>query len=93
MCIRDRIYIQKETQVCRSIDPWGGSYYIETLTDQIAHRAWEHIQEVEKIGGMAKAIETGLPKMRAARMLWAKVVKSFGAENPKSLMLLSLIHI
>ena len=59
-----QIYIQKETQVCRSIDPWGGSYYIETLTDQIAHRAWEHIQEVEKIGGMAKAIETGLPKMR-----------------------------
>ncbi len=59
-----QIYIQKETQVCRSIDPWGGSYYIETLTDEIAHRAWEHIQEVEKIGGMAKAIETGLPKMR-----------------------------
>lgn len=59
-----QIYIQKETQVCRSIDPWGGSYYVETLTDQIAHRAWEHIQEVEKMGGMAKAIETGLPKMR-----------------------------
>ena len=59
-----QIYIQKETQVCRSIDPWGGSYYIETLTDEIAHRAWEHIQEVEKIGGMATAIETGLPKMR-----------------------------
>ena len=59
-----QIYIQKETQVCRSIDPWGGSYYIETLTDEIAHRAWKHIQEVEKIGGMAKAIETGLPKMR-----------------------------
>ena len=59
-----QIYIQKETQVCRSIDPWGGSYYIETLTAEIAHRAWEHIQEVEKIGGMAKAIETGLPKMR-----------------------------
>ena len=59
-----QIYIQKETQVCRSIDPWGGSYYIESLTDEIAHRAWEHIQEVEKIGGMAKAIETGLPKMR-----------------------------
>ena len=59
-----QIYIQKETQVCRSIDPWGGSYYIESLTDEIAHRAWGHIQEVEKIGGMAKAIETGLPKMR-----------------------------
>lgn len=59
-----QIYIQKETEVCRSIDPWGGSYYIEALTEEIAHRAWAHIQEVEKMGGMAKAIETGLPKMR-----------------------------
>ena len=59
-----QIYIQEETQVCRSIDPWAGSYYIESLTHQIAHRAWEHIQEVESLGGMAKAIETGIPKMR-----------------------------
>ncbi len=59
-----QIYIQKETEVCRQVDPWGGSFYVETLTQEIAQRAWEHIQEVEKLGGMAKAIETGVPKMR-----------------------------
>jgi methylmalonyl-CoA mutase len=59
-----QIYIQEETQVCRNVDPWAGSYYIEYLTDHIARRAWEHIQEIEALGGMAKAIETGLPKMR-----------------------------
>lgn len=59
-----QIYIQEETQVTRAIDPWGGSYYVEALTNEIAHRAWAHIQEIEKLGGMAKAIETGLPKLR-----------------------------
>ena len=59
-----QIYIQEETNVCREVDPWAGSYYVETLTNEIAHKAWEHIQEVEKLGGMAKAIETGIPKMR-----------------------------
>ncbi|MEG1579754.1 MAG: methylmalonyl-CoA mutase [Bacteroidaceae bacterium] len=59
-----QIYIQNETQVCREIDPWAGSYFVEKLTDEIAHKAWEHIEEIEKLGGMAKAIETGLPKMR-----------------------------
>ncbi len=59
-----QIYIQEETQVCREVDPWGGSYYVESLTNEIAHRAWEHIQEIEKLGGMAKAIETGLPKLK-----------------------------
>ena len=59
-----QIYIQEETNVCRSVDPWGGSYYVESLTNEIAHSAWEHIQEIEKLGGMAKAIETGIPKMR-----------------------------
>lgn len=59
-----QIYIQEETNVCRSLDPWAGSYYVESLTNDIAHRAWEHIQEVEKLGGMAKAIETGIPKLR-----------------------------
>jgi methylmalonyl-CoA mutase len=59
-----QIYIQEETQVCRSVDPWAGSYYIETLTHEIAHRAWQLIQEIESLGGMAKAIETGIPKMR-----------------------------
>ena len=59
-----QIYIQEETKVCKEIDPWGGSYYVESLTKQIAERAWAHIQEVEKLGGMAAAIETGIPKMR-----------------------------
>jgi methylmalonyl-CoA mutase len=59
-----QIYIQNETYVCKDIDPWGGSYYVESLTNEIAHKAWEHIQEIEKLGGMAKAIETGIPKMR-----------------------------
>ena len=59
-----QIYLQEETNICRVVDPWAGSYYIETLTHEIAHRAWGHIQEVEKLGGMAKAIESGVPKMR-----------------------------
>ena len=59
-----QIYIQEETNVCRVVDPWAGSYYVESLTKEIAERAWSHIMEVEEMGGMAKAIETGLPKMR-----------------------------
>ena len=59
-----QIYIQNETKVCKQIDPWAGSYYVETLTNELVHKAWEHIQEIEQLGGMAKAIETGLPKMR-----------------------------
>ena len=59
-----QIYLQSETAICKSIDPWGGSYYVEWLTDQLRKRAWAHIVEVEALGGMAKAIETGLPKMR-----------------------------
>ena len=59
-----QLYIQDETSVCKVIDPWGGSYYVEALTDELIRRAWAHIQEVESLGGMSKAIETGLPKMR-----------------------------
>ena len=59
-----QIYLQSETGICKAIDPWGGSYYVEWLTDQLRKKAWNHIVEVEKLGGMAKAIETGLPKMR-----------------------------
>ena len=59
-----QIYIQEETNVCRSVDPWAGSYYVESLTNEIAHKAWALIEEVEQLGGMAKAIETGIPKMR-----------------------------
>lgn len=59
-----QIYLQEETNICRSVDPWAGSYYVEKLTQEIADKAWEHIQEIEAMGGMSKAIETGLPKMR-----------------------------
>jgi len=59
-----QIYIQEETNICKSVDPWAGSYYIEYLTDRLAKKAWELIKEVEDLGGMTRAIETGLPKMR-----------------------------
>ncbi|MEM7009048.1 MAG: methylmalonyl-CoA mutase [Thermodesulfobacteriota bacterium] len=59
-----QIYLQEETNICKSVDPWAGSYYVEYLTDRIAHRAWELIEEIEELGGMAKAIDTGIPKMR-----------------------------
>ena len=59
-----QLYIQDETKVCKVIDPWGGSWYVEALTDRLIRRSWGHIQEIESLGGMAAAIETGLPKMR-----------------------------
>ena len=59
-----QIYIQEETNVCKEIDPWGGSDYVESLTKELAEKAWKLIEEVEELGGMAKAIETGIPKMR-----------------------------
>ncbi len=59
-----QLYIQQETETCRSIDPWAGSYYVESLTKDLYTKAWALIEEVEKLGGMAKAIETGVPKMR-----------------------------
>jgi methylmalonyl-CoA mutase len=71
-----QIFIRDETQICKAIDPWAGSYYIEYLTHEIAHRAWDHICEIESLGGMAKAIESGVPKMRieeAAARAQAKI--------------------
>ncbi len=71
-----QLFLQQESGTCRIIDPWGGSYYVESLTNQIAKKAWEHIREVEELGGMAKAIETGLPKLRieeAAARTQAKI--------------------
>jgi methylmalonyl-CoA mutase len=59
-----QIFLQEETGVTKAVDPWGGSYYVESLTHELMHKAWRHIQEVEGLGGMAKAIETGIPKMR-----------------------------
>ena len=59
-----QIYIQEETYITKEIDPWAGSYYVESLTNELVHKAWAHIQEIESLGGMAKAIETGIPKLR-----------------------------
>jgi methylmalonyl-CoA mutase len=59
-----QIFLQQESGTCRVIDPWGGSYYVESLTHELAERAWLHISEVETLGGMAKAIEAGIPKLR-----------------------------
>jgi methylmalonyl-CoA mutase len=59
-----QIYLQEETNICKVVDPWAGSYYVESLTNELAHKAWKLIEEVEELGGMSKAIETGIPKMR-----------------------------
>jgi len=59
-----QLFLQEETGITNTVDPWAGSYYVEKLTHDIAHRAWEHIQEVEELGGMTKAIEAGIPKLR-----------------------------
>jgi len=59
-----QIYLQEETHITKTVDPWAGSYYVESLTNEIAHKAWELIEEVEELGGMTKAIEAGIPKLR-----------------------------
>ena len=59
-----QIYIQEESTICKAVDPWAGSYYVENLTNELVHKAWAHIQEIEKLGGMAAAIESGIPKLR-----------------------------
>lgn len=59
-----QIYLQEETQITKSVDPWAGSYYVEKLTDELVQSAWKLIEEVESLGGMAKAVESGVPKMR-----------------------------
>ncbi len=59
-----QIYLQKETKITKTVDPWAGSFYVESLTQEIAQKAWKLIQEVEELGGMTKAIEVGIPKMR-----------------------------
>ncbi len=59
-----QIYLQEETGIAKTVDPWAGSYHLERLTEEIAHKAWKLIQEVETLGGMTKAIEKGIPKMR-----------------------------
>jgi methylmalonyl-CoA mutase len=76
-----QLYLQQETNICRVVDPWGGSYYVEYLTHQLAHRAWELIQEVEKLGGMTKAIEAGIPKMRIEEAAARKQARIDGGKD------------
>ncbi len=76
-----QLILQHETNVCRVVDPWGGSYHVEKLTNDIAHKAWELIEEVEKLGGMAKAIETGIPKMRIEEAAARKQARIDGGKD------------
>ena len=76
-----QIYLQQETNVCKVVDPWGGSYYLEYLTQQITEKAWALIEEVEKLGGMAKAIETGIPKMRIEEAAARKQARIDGGKD------------
>jgi methylmalonyl-CoA mutase len=92
-----QLYLQEETRITKTVDPWGGSYYIEYLTDQLAKKAWKRIEEIEDLGGMAKAISSGVPKMRieeAAAKKQARIdtnqdiivgVNSFKADDDKQL--------
>jgi methylmalonyl-CoA mutase len=76
-----QLVLQQETGVTEVVDPWGGSYYVEYLTDQLAKRAWSLIEEVEKLGGMAKAIETGLPKLRIEEAAAKKQARIDGGKD------------
>ena len=76
-----QLFLQNETNVCKVVDPWVGSYYVETLTHELAHKAWELIEEVEKLGGMAKAIETGIPKMRIEEAAARKQARIDGGKD------------
>lgn len=76
-----QIYLQQETNICKVVDPWGGSYYVEYLTEQITEKAWALIEEVEKLGGMAKAIETGIPKMRIEEAAARKQARIDGGKD------------
>ncbi len=76
-----QLVLQHETNICKVVDPWGGSYHIEKLTNDIANKAWELIEEVEKLGGMAKAIETGIPKMRIEEASARKQARIDGAKD------------
>ncbi len=76
-----QIFLQQETNVCKVVDPWGGSYYVESLTNELAQKAWALIQEVEELGGMAKAIETGIPKMRIEEAAARKQARIDGGKD------------
>ena len=70
-----QLYLQHETKITKTVDPWGGSYYVENLTNSLVEKAWEHIQEIKSYGGMTKAIEKGIPKMRIEQSATKKQAK------------------
>ena len=70
-----QLYLQHETKITKTVDPWGGSYYLENLTNSLVEKAWKHIQEIERYGGMTKAIEKGIPKMRIEQSATKKQAK------------------
>lgn len=76
-----QLYLQHETDITRAVDPWGGSYYIESLTKELAEKAWTLIEEVEQLGGMTKAIETGLPKLRIEEAAARKQARIDGGKD------------
>jgi methylmalonyl-CoA mutase len=76
-----QIYLQEETKITKTVDPWAGSYYVESLTHEIANKAWKLIEEVEQIGGMTKAIEAGIPKMRIEEAAARKQAKIDGSRD------------
>ena len=76
-----QLFLQNETNICKVVDPWAGSYYVETLTNELVNKAWELIEEVESLGGMAKAIETGIPKMRIEEAAARKQARIDGGKD------------
>ena len=76
-----QLFLQNETNICKVVDPWAGSFYVETLTNELVNKAWELIEEVESLGGMAKAIETGIPKMRIEEAAARKQARIDGGKD------------
>ena len=87
-----QLYLQHETEICRVVDPWGGSYYVEYLTKELVEKAWALIEEVEALGGMTKAIETGLQKMRIVEAAARKQARIDSGIDIIISLILSLIH-
>ncbi|WP_425236656.1 methylmalonyl-CoA mutase [Ulvibacterium sp.] len=76
-----QIFLQEETKITKTVDPWGGSYYVESLTNDLAHKAWKLIEEIEELGGMTKAIEAGIPKMRIEQAAARKQARIDGGQD------------
>lgn len=76
-----QLFLQKNTGICETVDPWGGSYYLEYLTEELAKKAWDHIQEIEQLGGMASAIESGIPKMKIEQSAAKKQARIDGRKD------------